>query len=64
MPVVDKELKSVNDSNCNMKSTDCQNYDAYLAEERAQIGKHDSENGPKGLHDDGLGHSPLLQTNQ
>ena len=34
-----KELKSANDSvsNCNVKSTDRQNYIAYSADERAQI---------------------------
>ena len=40
-----KELKSANNSvsNCNVKSTDCQNYNAYSAEERAQIGKYTAE---------------------
>ena len=43
-----KELKSANDSvsNCNVKSTDRQNYNAYSAEECTQIRKYAAENGP------------------
>ena len=42
-----KELQWANDSvsNCNVKSTDRQNYNSYSAEERAQIGKYAAENG-------------------
>ena len=37
-----KDLKSANDSvsNCNVKSTDRQSYNAYSAEERTQIGNY------------------------
>ena len=38
--LIAKELKLANESvsNCNVNSTDPQNYNVYLAEERAQIG--------------------------
>ena len=45
--LTEKKLKSANDSvsKCNTKSTDCQNYNANSAEERAQIGKYTAKNG-------------------
>ena len=48
LSLTEKELKSANNSvtKCNTKSTDCQNYNAYLAEEHAQIGKYAAENSP------------------
>ena len=45
--LIEKELKSTNDSvsKCNTTSTNRQDYNVYSAEEHAQIGKYTAENG-------------------